>query len=37
MTEEQDNKFREACEQDGCAVIPLPLLKQLLERIGIGT
>lgn len=35
MTEEQDRKFRETCEKDGCAVIPLPLLDEILRRLGV--
>lgn len=35
MTEEQDRKFKETCEKDGCAVIPLPLLDEILKRLGV--
>lgn len=33
LTEEQDTAMREQCEATGCAVVPLPILQQLLQRL----
>lgn len=33
FTAEEDAKARETCEATGCAIVPIPLLRQLLDRI----
>ncbi len=34
FTDEEDAKARALCEESGCALIPIPLLKQLLDDQG---
>jgi len=33
FSDEEDAKARETCEKDGCAIVPIPLLKMLLNRL----
>lgn len=33
FTAEEDAKAREACEATGCAIVPIPIMRQLLERL----
>lgn len=33
LTAEQDAAMREQCEVTGCAVIPTPLLQQIMQRL----
>jgi len=33
FTDEEDAKARENCEKEGCAIVPIPLLKMLLDRL----
>jgi hypothetical protein len=33
FTDEEDAKARENCEKDGCAIVPIPLLQMLLNRL----
>lgn len=33
LTKEQDAEFRASCEQTGCAIVPFPVLRTLLERL----
>lgn len=33
LTEEQDAAMREQCEPAGCAVVPIPLMQQIMQRL----
>jgi len=33
FTDEEDAQARKNCEVEGCAVVPIPLLKMLLDRL----
>lgn len=36
FTEEEDSKAREVCEATGCVIVPVPVMRELLKRRGIG-
>lgn len=34
LTKQEDADMRKNCERVGCAIVPVPIFRQLLDRIG---